>query len=60
MASNAWIEFGRMFLTYGLLLLIICVVAAVAITIGITLAKRKKDKAKPDWAETDRVEKGRD
>lgn len=44
MANNALIEFGRMFFTYGLLLLIIVVVCAVAILIGVTLAKKKNGK----------------
>lgn len=35
------IEFGRMFLSYGLLMLIIAAVGAVAIFIGITMAKKK-------------------
>ncbi len=34
------IEFGRMFLSYGMLMLIIAAVAAVAVAIGITLSKR--------------------
>lgn len=38
------IEFGRMFLSYGLLMLIIVAVSAVAIFIGITLAKKKNAK----------------
>ena len=38
------IEFGRMFLSYGLLMLIIVVVAAVAMFIGITMAKKKNAK----------------
>lgn len=38
------IEFGRMFLSYGLLMLIIAAVGAVAIFIGITMAKKKKAK----------------
>ncbi len=38
------IEFGRMFLSYGLLMLIIVVVSAVAIFIGITMAKKKNEK----------------
>lgn len=41
------IEFGRMFLSYGVLLLIIVAVAVVAGFIGITLAKKKnKDEQK--------------
>ncbi len=35
------IEFGRMFLSYGLLLLIVTALAAAAIFIGITMAKKK-------------------
>lgn len=35
------IEFGRVFLSYGLLLLFIVAVIAVAVTIGITMAKKK-------------------
>jgi hypothetical protein len=38
------IEFGRMFLSYGLLMLIIVAVGAVAITIGIKAAKKKNEK----------------
>ncbi len=38
------VEFGRIFLSYGLLLLIIVAVCAVAAFIGITLAKRKNAK----------------
>ncbi len=38
------IEFGRMFLSYGLLMLIIAVVAGVALFIGITMAKKKNAK----------------
>lgn len=38
------VEFGRMFLSYGLLLLIIAAVGAVAITIGIHLAKKSNEK----------------
>lgn len=39
-----FVEFGRMFLSYGLLLLIIVAVCSAAIAIGITLAKRKNAK----------------
>ena len=35
------IEFGRVFLSYGVLLLIIAAVGAVAIFLGITMAKKK-------------------
>lgn len=35
------IEFGRMFLSYGMLMAIIVAVAAVAVVIGITLSKKK-------------------
>lgn len=38
------IEFGRMFLSYGLLMLIIAAVCAVAVFIGITMAKKKNAK----------------
>ena len=38
------VEFGRMFLSYGVLLLIIVAVCAVACFIGITLAKKKNAK----------------
>lgn len=38
------VEFGRMFLSYGLLMLIIAAVCAVAIFIGITMAKKKNAK----------------
>lgn len=38
------VEFGRMFLSYGLLMLIIAVVAGVALFIGITMAKKKNAK----------------
>lgn len=38
------IEFGRMFLSYGLLMLIIAAVAAAAVFIGITMAKKKNAK----------------
>ena len=39
-----FVEFGRMFLSYGLLMLIIIAVCAAAVTIGITMAKRKNAK----------------
>lgn len=35
------VEFGRMFLSYGLLMLIIAAVGAAAAFIGITMAKKK-------------------
>lgn len=38
------IEFGRVFFSYGLLLLIIAVVGGAAIAIGITLAKKNNAK----------------
>lgn len=38
------VEFGRMFLSYGLLLLIIAAVGAVAVFIGITWAKKANAK----------------
>ena len=38
------VEFGRMFLSYGLLMLIIAAVCAVAVFIGITMAKKKNAK----------------
>lgn len=38
------VEFGRMFFSYGLLMLIIVAVGAVAVTIGINLAKKKNAK----------------
>ena len=38
------VEFGRMFLSYGLLMLIIAAVGAVALFIGITMAKKKNAK----------------
>lgn len=38
------VEFGRIFLSYGLLLLIIVAVCAVAVFIGVTLAKKKNAK----------------
>ena len=38
------VEFGRIFLSYGLLMLIIVAVCAVAITIGIQLAKKSNAK----------------
>lgn len=38
------VEFGRMFLSYGLLMLIIVAICGTAITIGITLAKKKNAK----------------
>lgn len=38
------VEFGRVFLSYGLLLLIIVAVCAVAIAIGISLAKKNNAK----------------
>ncbi len=41
---NNLIEFGRMFLSYGLLLLIIVALSAVAVALGIFLAKRKNEK----------------
>ncbi len=43
MATNL-VEFGRVFLSYGLLMLIIIAVGAAAITVGITLAKKKNGK----------------
>lgn len=49
------IEFGRMFLSYGLLMLIIAVVAGVAIFIGITMAKKKN--AKNEAAASGEVQK---
>lgn len=39
------VEFGRMFLSYGLLMLIIAAVCAVAVFIGITMAKKKNAKS---------------
>ena len=41
---NNLVEFGRMFLSYGVLLLIIVAVCAGACFIGITLAKKKNSK----------------
>lgn len=38
------IEFGRVFLSYGLLMLIIVALIAVAVALGIFLAKRKNEK----------------
>jgi len=38
------IEFGRMFLSYGVLMLIIVAVCAAAITIGIIMAKKNNAK----------------
>lgn len=35
------IEFGRMFLSYGMVMLTIVLVGAAAITIGIRMAKKK-------------------
>lgn len=46
------VEFGRMFLSYGLLMLIIVVICGVAIAIGITLAKRKNAKNEASQGET--------
>ena len=37
------VEFGRIFLSYGLLLLIIVAVCAVSVFIGITLAKKTSE-----------------
>ena len=48
------VEFGRMFLSYGVLLLIIVAVCAVACFIGITLAKKKN--AKKELEATDHKE----
>lgn len=45
------VEFGRIFLSYGLLLLIIVAVCAVAVFIGITLAKRKNAKKEASMQE---------
>lgn len=42
---NNLVEFGRMFLSYGVLILIIAAVGGAAITIGITMAKKKNAKA---------------
>ncbi|MCM1026782.1 MAG: hypothetical protein NC432_10115 [Roseburia sp.] len=39
-----FVEFGRMFLSYGLLMLIIIAICGAAMAIGITLAKRKNAK----------------
>lgn len=41
---NNLIEFGRVFLSYGLLLLIIVALSAAAVALGIFLAKRKNEK----------------
>ena len=38
------VEFGRMFLSYGLLVVICAAVIAAAVTLGIFLAKRKNAK----------------
>lgn len=46
------IEFGRMFLSYGVLFLIFVAVIAVGVFIGITLAKRKQKKNAAQTAET--------
>ncbi len=44
MAKANLIEFGRMFLSYGVLMLIIAAVCGVAVALGIFLAKRKNQK----------------
>lgn len=44
MAKANLIEFGRMFLSYGVLMLIIVAVCSVAVALGIFLAKRKNQK----------------
>ena len=41
---NNLVEFGRMFLSYGVLILIIAAVGGAAITIGITMAKKEERK----------------
>ena len=41
---NNLIEFGRVFLSYGLLMLIIVALIAVAVALGIFLAKRRNEK----------------
>lgn len=38
------IEFGRMFLSYGVLVLIVAAAGALGAFLGITLAKKKKAK----------------
>ena len=39
------VEFGRMFLSYGVLMLIIVAVMALGIFVGIKIAKNKNSKA---------------
>lgn len=39
-----FVEFGRMFLSYGLLMLIIVAICAAGIFAGVTLAKKKNGK----------------
>lgn len=47
---NNFVEFGRMFLSYGVLMLIIAAVGGGAIAIGITMAKKKNAKAAAESA----------
>lgn len=46
------IEFGRMFLSYGVLLLLFVAVIALAVFIGTTLARRKKVRTAAEVTET--------
>lgn len=50
-AMGNLVEFGRMFFSYGVLLLIFVAASGVAMAIGITLAKRKEAKAVTDAQE---------
>lgn len=52
---NNLVEFGRMFLSYGVLLLIIVAVCAVACFIGITLAKKKNAKREQETTDCKEV-----
>ncbi len=45
------VEFGRMFLSYGMVMVVIVAVCAVATTIGIHLAKKKNAKKAAEAAE---------
>lgn len=50
---NQAIEFGRSLLSYGVVMLVAVVVMAVAITIGINLAKKKNAKMASQAQEED-------
>lgn len=47
------VEFGRVFLSYGLLMLIIAALGAIAIAIGISLAKKSNVKKAAEEGQTE-------